>query len=243
MIFFVQTDFARHPSRVAGHMNFFPYALELIDSLAPEDRVAVFSFDSHLKFRLDFTTDRAAARKAMESTILIDDPPPPAPGPEPSLASRLDRRAMRKVRDSEGALFLLGRALLTIPGSKSLLLLGWGLGQKTQSGVTMNWRWGDARPALQQARVSVFSIDTTYANYHDLEAGLKTAAEQTGGMYVKTYEFPENAMELVRRSLSGRYELTLVSPVALRSGANSLDVRTSRGGATVLAPTSVIIRE
>src|SRR5688572_27231126 len=57
-IFFIQTDFSRETERVRGQMHFLLYAEKTLEMLEPEDRVAVFSFDSHLKFRLDFTSDK-----------------------------------------------------------------------------------------------------------------------------------------------------------------------------------------
>jgi hypothetical protein len=57
-IYFVQTDFARNSVRVTGHMKFMTYVEQMIEALEENDRVAVFSFDSHLKFRLDFTSDK-----------------------------------------------------------------------------------------------------------------------------------------------------------------------------------------
>lgn len=241
-VFFVQTDFARNTWNVQGQMNFLPYALQFIDSLPPTDRIAVFSYDSHLKFRLDFTTDRAAARKALESTLRIDYPAFPDAG-EPSIGPNLDRAAMRKARDSEAALLVLGKALRPIPGPKSILLLGWGLGEKTKLGLRMSWRWKDARPALTAARASVFAIDTVYANSHDLEKGLMIAAEETGGTFMRSFEFPDQTVALLKHTLRGRYEITLRSPVGFSPGEHDLEIRTTRPGAIVLAASTIVMHE
>jgi VWFA-related protein len=244
IVFFVQTDFTRAPSRLSGHMKFLPYALQMLHSLQPADRVAVFSFDSHLKFRLDFTTDRQAADEAIRATLAIDQPGEPGAVAEPSLRSRLTRRMLHGARDSESALLVLGNALQSIPGPKSILLLGWGLGQLVPGGrVKMTWRWDDARAALEAARVTLFSIDTTYADAHDLEKGLIRAAEDTGGIYVKTYQFAGGAADRVRYLLQGRYELELRASRRLKTGSQRLEVRTKRAGAIVLAPASVLIRD
>ena len=87
LVFFFQTDFARESVRITGQMKILPYADQLLDSLEPEDRVAVVSFDSHLKFRLDFSDDREAIRKAMRDSLSINDPPRPPTVPMPSLES------------------------------------------------------------------------------------------------------------------------------------------------------------
>jgi VWFA-related protein len=133
-IVFVQTDFARNQSRVAGQMHFNRYAGHFIESLLPDDRVAVFSFDSHLKFRLDFTSDKEIVADAIRRALLIDEPPPPPIVHTPALASRLDRDAMKRVTSSESALLLVGNALMPIDGPKNLILMGWGLGERTPTG-------------------------------------------------------------------------------------------------------------
>src|SRR6266576_3460447 len=88
-IFFFQTDFARHPSRVMGQMDIIRRIDSFLDFLEPEDRVAVLSFDSHLKFRLDFTNNKHDIANAMEQALYISDPPWPQRVPLPALGSRL----------------------------------------------------------------------------------------------------------------------------------------------------------
>ncbi len=242
IILFIQTDFARHPTRTHGQLNFLRYSDEMIESFAPEDRFAVFSFDSHLKFRLDLTSDKKHVIDAITDSISIDHPPPPPVVAEPSLAKHLDREAMRRAAHSETALLLVAHALKFVPGPKSLLLLGWGLGERTALGVRMKNDWKAARYALDAARVSIFALDTSYADYHDLEIGLATAAAETGGFYAKTHLFPGIAVERLHRTLGGHYELTLRASQSLKADTHPLDVRVKRRGARVLAPASVVIR-
>ncbi|HEY5609626.1 MAG TPA: hypothetical protein VIL97_00350, partial [Thermoanaerobaculia bacterium] len=83
LIFFFQNDFARE--RVIGHMRMIAYATEMLDTLLPGDRVAVMQFDSHLKLRIDFTSDKEKLAEAIRESLLIDIPPPVEEG-EPSLA-------------------------------------------------------------------------------------------------------------------------------------------------------------
>jgi VWFA-related protein len=242
IILFVQTDVARESSRVHGHMNFVRYAEDMIAELAPDDRVAVFSFDSHLKFRLDLTTDKQRVIEALSASIFLDHPPPPPVVPAPSLARHLDRDAMRRAAHAEKALLLVAHALRQVPGPKSLLLIGWGLGELTTGGVRMKRDWEAARYAMDRARVSIFALDTTYADYHDLEIGLQTAAEETGGFYAKTHLFPGLAIERLQRTLSGHYELTLRASESMQAGTHALTVRVKRRGARMLAPASIVIR-
>ena len=235
-IIFIQTDFARNTERVRGQMHFLRYADETLEMLEPEDRVAVFSFDSHLKFRLDFTSDKEQILAAMKGALLVNIPPPPPVVHSPSLAARLDRDAMKRAADSETGLLLIGNALRPIPGPKSMLLMGWGLGELTRGGVRMKSKYASARNALEAARVTIFALDTTYADYHSLEVGLGKAAEDTGGFYAKTHIFAGQAISRLRRTLIGHYELELRRPESLRPGTHRVDVRVKRRGARVLAP-------
>lgn len=241
-VVFVQTDFARNQSRVAGQMHFNRYAGHFIESLLPDDRVAVFSFDSHLKFRLDFTSDKESVADAIRRALLIDEPPPPPIVHNPALASRLDRDAMKRVTNSESALLLVGNALMPIDGPKNLILMGWGLGERTPTGVSMRPEWTAARHALDAARATIFAFDTTIADYHDLELGLQTAAQQTGGFYAKTHNFPELGLQRLERTLTARYELELRLPASLQPGTHDLTIRLNRRNATILAPTTVTSR-
>lgn len=241
MVLFIQTDFARERVRLQGQMNFRHYAEDFIETLRPHDRVAVFSFDSHLKFRSDFTSDQETIRQAVRDSLRIDFPEPPPAAPSPSLSSRLDRKAMRRVSNSEGALLLLANALRGIDGPKSLLLMGWGLGERQGKVVTMRRGWGAVRQALDAARVTIFAIDTTYASSHDLALGLQVAAKDTGGFYMSAYEFARGAVLRLERTLAGHYEVEVRPSEPLKPGSRELTVRVNRRGAVVLAPSSIIV--
>jgi VWFA-related protein len=241
-VVFVQTDFGRAASRVAGQMQFNRYVEHFIEALAPDDRVAVFSFDSHLKFRLDFTSDKERVADTIRASLLIDEPPAPPIVHAPALASRLDRALMKRVVSSEAALLLVGNALIPIEGPKNLILLGWGLGQMSDGVVSMLPEWKAARRALDAARTTIFAFDTTVADYHSLETGLRNAAEETGGFYAKTHVFPEMGLERLERTLRGRYELELRVPASLAAGTHELSLGVKRRGAIVLAPSSVLVK-
>lgn len=242
LVLFIQTDFARNAARLKGQMNFQFHLVELVRSLPPGDRVAVFSFDSHLKFRSDLTTDRQMTIEAIHASLRIDDPPPPPAVAPPSLAPRLDRKTMKRTTSSEAALLHMANALAHIEGPKSVLLVGWGLGERAGGTVTMKRQWKVARHALDAARATIFALDTTYADHHDLEVGLRIAAAQTGGFYAKTNILAHGAVDRLRRTLSGHYEITLRTDAPLRPGTHAVSIRVDRRGASVLAPTSVIVR-
>jgi VWFA-related protein len=238
LVFFVQTDLARNSFRLGGQMSFFRYADKIIDTFAPGDRIAVLQFDSHLKLRLDFTTDKEEVRATLRDTLSTGTPPQPPLVPEPSLASRLDRADMKRAADSETGLLVLGNALRSIDGAKTILLLGWGLGRRSGSSVQMTKNYGHALEALDAARATIFAIDVPQADYHDLQIGLQQAAADTGGLYVKTFRFPQIAVDRLQRALAGHYEIELRRPTELDAGTHRLIVNVKRRGAIVLAPST-----
>lgn len=238
LVFFVQTDFGRHATRIGGQMKFMTYVDQIIDGLDEADRVAVLSFDSHLKFRLDFSDDKDEIREAVRSALLIDNPQWPRIVPLPSMASRLDRDQLRKLTSSEQALIAIGNALMPIRGPKSMILLGWGLGQRSAGRISMGVDYTYAKRALESARVSVFVLDISIADYHDLEIGLGKAAADTGGFYSKTHIFPQLAVDRLTKTLEGHYELEVRKPETTVRGLHTIDVQVKRRGAVVMARTT-----
>ncbi|HEY0141756.1 MAG TPA: VWA domain-containing protein [Thermoanaerobaculia bacterium] len=235
LVVFIQTDFAREESRLRGQMNFLQYTESLLSELTPDDRVAVFSFDSHLKFRLDFSNDHQAIADAMRQALRIDHPAPPPAVPNPSLAAHLDRTAMKRAASSEKALAIVGDALRHIEGPKSMLLMGWGLGVLSAGIVRMKPEYHEARRALDRSRTSIFALDTSHADYHSLEAGLQIAAKETGGFYAKTHLFPRMAVDRLHRVLEGHYELAVRLPE--RAKTRAISVKVKRRGLEVMSPT------
>jgi VWFA-related protein len=244
LIFFYQTDFARNSSRVGGQMQTVVNADDWLDWLDSEDRVAVFSFDSHLKFGLDFTNNKNHIKDAMKQALLTDEPPPPRTVPMPALAKRLDANEMRKAASPEAALIIIANALRPIPGPKSIILFGWGLGRLTPTGVMMEQKYFPARQALESVRASVFSIDFTQADFHSLEVGLGKVAGDTGGFYAKTFHFPKIAVERLQKTLAGHYELEVRKPDTKIRGAHTIEVDVpSQRRASVLARSTYADRD
>lgn len=210
VVFFVQADL--NPVRISGQMRLRPYTRELLATLHPSDRVAVVSYDSHLKLWLDFTDDRDAVHAAVDRAQLFAPPPPLAdllpPGEEPSLAAHFDPAAGRRVASPERALEVTARALAPLPGEKALIYLGWGLGRFGVGGVRMTPDYKPAVKALSAARASVFVLDVTSADGHSLEVGLQSVAAATGGTYTRTFRQPGVATDTIARAISGYYVLT-----------------------------------
>ena len=240
LVFLFQTDFARNKVRIGGQMKIMSYIDDMLETLEPEDRVAVLSYDSHLKFRLDLTSEKAKIREAMRGALLIDNPPPPQMVPMPRLGGRLNPEEMKKISNPEAALIVIANALRPIPGPKSLVLFGWGLGYLVNGRVMMGRDYNAARRALESARVACFSLDFTEADGHNLADGLATAAADTGGFYASTFRFPQMAMDRLTKTLSGHYELEVRKPDTKVVGVHTIEVDVAIKNAVVMARTSYV---
>ena len=228
IVLFFQTDYEE--SRITGQMRMIREARTFLDTCSPGDRIAVVSFDSHLKLRQDFTADRDKLRHAIERTLYFERVDPPAPGAFPSLAASFDFTAARRATLPEHALRVVGRALEALPGSKSLLFFGWGIGNyDSKMGLILDHNYGPARAALERSHTSVFALDVTSADIHSMGEGLKTLAEDTGGLYVKTHLLPKFAMTKVTRAIAGYYVLTFARP-DLRRGVHEMAIKVEGHG-------------
>lgn len=202
-----------HKLRTPGIMRMAAHARRIVNELPPGDRVAILGHDSRLELLIDFTDDRGALLEVLENAIVVlHRPEPIAPGPEPSLARHLDFDAARDAANPEAGLLALGKALQGIKGPKSLFFFAWGMGRMTGSGTHMNPEYDPARVSLVSARTSVYTFDTTDADWHSLEGTLMKVSEDTGGVYQKTHLFAEQAVKRVQRMLSGHYVLSVARP-------------------------------
>jgi VWFA-related protein len=223
------------PSRIVGLMKMLIETREFLDSLGPDDRVAVLSFDSRLRVWLDFTTSLDKVRRVLERGILFEDPGPVEPVESPSLLATLDVVRARRTYSIESALLLLGEALQPLPGAKSVVYVGHGFGRLLGMAVYPEPSYGAARRALQAARASVFCLDVTDADYHPLEAGLQMTAKDTGGFFERTHVFTSQAIERLAGALAGHYVLFLEVDAAARGGEIEVEVK----GRTVYAKRSL----
>ncbi len=223
VVFFFQNDFGFSRARLVGLMRMAPRARRFLETLSDRDLVTVLSFDSHLKLQLDFTADRATLEDAIDPRALLREPGRLEPGTHPSLATWFDRAAALRAATPERALLVTARALRKLPGTKTLVLFGWGLGHFSPSGVRMDRDYEPARRELLAAGVTVFSMDVTDADYHSLEVGLEQVAADTGGFYAKTHLFPEIAMARLDEAMQGHYELVFERP-SPRRGPGALEV-------------------
>ena len=219
--------------RIKGVIRMAPQAAEFVRNLAPSDRVAFLTFESHLDLRSDFTVDHEALAEMITTTEILDgtiDPPEPS---SPLLADYFNADEARQAATMTRALEVVARALIPLPGPKTLVLFGWGVGRYNRGHpITTGGKYNSAIGALAAARTSVFSLDITTADHHTLEIGLRKVSHDTGGIYLKTYLFPDGAMDKLVRVISSYYELSIVRPPKLKH-PYLIDVKVKRPGARV----------
>ena len=232
IVLFFQKDF--DPSRAPGLLRMQGKAVKFLETLAPEDRVAVLSFDYHLKLWQDFTADRERLRRVIKQSLFFGKFPSGQSGEDPSLAAHFDFAAARRAAEPETALLVTARALQPLRGTKSLVFFGWGMGRRSGPNVYMEADYGPARQALLDARTAVFTLDVTDADYHTLEVGLEQVAADTGGFYAKTHDFAATAMARLEGALAGHYLLVFEKPVHTR-GAHRIEVKLQGVKGEVLA--------
>jgi VWFA-related protein len=220
--------------RMVGLMQMMQLVDPLLHQLTTDDRVAVLSFDSHLKIWTDFTGDIDRVRSLLREDVLIRSPSAIEPAGEPSL--RLDQASAKKIYEIEGALRRMGEALEPLPGAKTIILLGYGFGRFNAStgGVMLMDGYDKASAALQRARASVFTLNVTQANYNSLQVGLQALAAETGGFYASTYEFPKLAIQHMVHAMAGHYVLFVDKPTEV-TGLHDIDVRLTSNKGRVFA--------
>jgi len=211
-------------ARIEGHVRMVRQALEFLDTLRPEDRVAVVTFGSRLWLRQDFTTDRALVRKAVRGAL--DPSTGPVAPARPSLSAIA--RDGERATSIEKAFIELGDALRPIPGSKAILFFGWGIGQTvflsqdhSLGAMTYSADYDRAVSLLGKAQTPVFSLDIS-GGHHSLAAGLERLSFETGGYYLPTSDFPRWAMKSVGSALTGHYVLVFRPPALERRGFHEI---------------------
>jgi VWFA-related protein len=245
VIFLQSADFYME-TKAVGHLRMLPRVERFIAGLAPGEQAAVLRYGGSLELEMDFTADRERLRAAVRRAVLGGPRPPPVEDPRPSLGAHFDAEAARRAATPERALAVAGRALAALPGAKTMVFVGWGLGD-CGLGAPLTPRRGDgdaALDALAAGRVAVFVLDVTSADAHCLEVGLRYVADVTGGAYASTFHFPDGALRRLERALAGSYTLVLRAP-RLGPGRHPLRVRLAPRadgfGRWVLAPDAVFV--
>ena len=228
-----------HRSRIPGLMLMLRELRRSLDAFAGGDRVAVLRFDSRLELLLDFTQNKDLLHKAFAHDVLFGEGTVSPASATASLRPAMDLEREAPSYSIEESLLRIAQGLESLPGPKSVVVVGHGFGQMSRNGVILEPAYGSALEALQRARASVFSLDVTDADYHSLEASLQVIAEDTGGLYQRTHVFSQLALDRVLAALEGQYVLFVEKP-ALSTGTHRLDIRLKGRSGTLLAPTSYL---
>ena len=230
VVFFVQKSL--EADRALGLLRLLQDSDRLLAGVGPDDRVAVVSFEHHFKIWLDFTADLDRAREVLAWDVMHEDPRVLEPQAGLSIVAGIDQAEGRKIWQVEDALRRLGEVLEPLPGSKSVVLIGYGF----DHGRT---RYDRALDALDAARAAVFSLDVTQADHHTFEHALRDVSHHTGGLFLTTFHYPRRAIERVVNAVSGRYVLFTLAP-DLEPGSHSIDVKVPRGAGRVLARSTYV---
>ena len=232
VVFLVQKDL--EPLRIRGLMQMSQLVDQLLAPLTREDRVAVLSFDSRMRIWTDFTNDLDRVRSILAADVITGLPRAVTASRDVSLLSRLDRTSDSRIFGIEHALRRIAESLEPLPGAKSIVVLGYGFGRFGSGGVILMDGYEEASAALQRARVSVFTLNVTQADFNSLQAGLQTVSAETGGIYASTYLFPSRAIQRVGQALAGYYVLFVEKPDIAR-GTHRIEVRLTKRKGTVIA--------
>jgi VWFA-related protein len=219
--------------RARGLIRLVEQSRDLVRSLPASDRIAIVQFQSSLSIYSDFTADRDALDRILAYGLLHQPTPKSVPRGSPSLLDVLTPARRRKVTTMETAFSAIADALRPMPGSKAITYIGYGMGMppfgvradggamRARFGTApddlahladMNNEYGRAVRALNDGRVSVFSLDISNADIHSLAAGMQVIAADTGGFYAHSLDFPEKPMKFVSGALSGHYVLYVEPP-------------------------------
>ena len=230
VVFFVQKSL--EADRALGLLRLLRDSDRLLAGVGPDDRVAVVSFEHHFRIWLDFTADLERAREVLAWDVMHEDPPALEPQAGLSIVAGIDQAEGRTIWQVEDALRRLGEVLEPMPGSKSVVLIGYGF----DHGYT---RYERALDALDAARAAVFSLDVTQADYHTFEHALRDVSRHTGGLFLTTFHRPRRAVERLASAVSGRYVLFTLAP-DLEPGSHSIDVDLRRRDGRVLARSTYV---
>jgi hypothetical protein len=222
VVLFFQRDL--YPGRIPGILRMLIEARRWVEGLEGHQKVAIVSYTPRLYLHLDFTDDREEILAALDTVLPFREPEPMVPSGALSLVRNLDPSAARSAPSADRALELVAKALEPLPGPKSLLYFGWGLGELASGVVRPKPGFAEARESLRQGRVAFFALDVTWADYHSLEALLRSLSYDTGGLYMSTFHLPRLAMQATAAAVTGHYRLTVVAP-DLPPGHHHISIR------------------
>jgi VWFA-related protein len=235
------------PSLMAAQLDAARWTKKWLETLEPNDQVAVLGYDVRLKVYEDFTRDRERVAEAVENAAVGRKEPdrwreeerPVATVDSPSLLVNLPtgRTLSRQTRKLEQALEVIGQAAEGVVGRKNLILFSVGYGDIDDFGFfTPDPRYyPDMEQALNTGNVAVYAIDTLGSSRSDPGArrendSLSSIATDTGGHYYSIFTNVATPLREVANDNLGYYLISYRSDFPTgTSGYREVEVRTTNG--------------
>ena len=233
VVLFFQVELAA--PRVRGLQDKINRAMQVVGPLPMTDRVAVLSFDSHLKLWQDFTNSEARIRTALRKALRRERAPYPEPTHALSLAGFLDQEAGKKAASPEKALAVLARALGSYRETKLLVYLGFGPADFWRGNFQLREDYPEAKRALIASRTTVIGLDFARMDYPTIDLAMRQLADDTGGFFLKTPQFTRRATNKLHNSIAGYYLISHVPP-ADENGRMRLRLVGQKGQILVKSP-------
>ncbi len=219
-------------------------SLEFVEKeMLPEDRVAVVGYDIRLKVFSDFTSDKAALKKAIDEAVTFSNGISIAPE-HPAENSIFAHMSVPKMINETGRIYdgieLLAKAVEPIPARKVLLLFSPGIGEASDFSreIPENdavW-FNPMLAAIQRSNVTVYPMNLLRnVRYYAAEQNLMRLASETGGEYYRqstSFTIPLRQIENVN---NGYYLLSYYSKKDSGDKLKSLKVSLKNPEFTVLA--------
>ena len=184
-------------------------AKSYVSQMRPGDQAGVIAYDTHVYMVQALTADTTALSSAIDG-----------------LQTGSDTAMYNALIEAE-------KALETASGRKAIIVLTDGMDNQSQ--VTAD----EVVSSIGESGLTISAIglgDATLTGQEGLnEAGLKTLAERTGGIYgyVTDSEALKGLYQQQSRALQSEYQVTYVSPFTLRDGINrNLTVSLASGAAS-----------
>jgi len=206
IILFFQVQLDGH--RVRGIQDKVKRAMSVLGRFHINDRIAVVSYDSHMRVRTDFTNNPEALARGIRKGLRRERSPYPKPASFPSLTAYLSYSDCKKARTPEKALTYLSNALTRFDDVKTLVYMSFDASDFARGNFKLREDYPEAKKALIASRTTVIGMDFAPWDYNTLDLAIRQFSEDTGGFFVKTPNFVQMAGTKLHNSLSGYYILS-----------------------------------
>jgi VWFA-related protein len=235
------------PGLMSAQLDAGRWTKKWLETLEPNDQVAVLGYDVRLKVYEDFTRDRGRVATAIDNAAVGRKEPdrwreeqaPVATVDSPSLLVNLPtgKTLARETRKLEEALELVGKAAEGIVGRKNLVLFSIGFGDIGDFGFfTPDPRYyPDMEQSLNTGNVAVYAVDLLGAARSEPGSrrendSLSSIATDTGGHYYSTFINVQTPLRAVADDNLGYYLISYRSDFETgTNGYREVKVKTANG--------------